>query len=147
MTKHGKAVPLRRQRAGVDNALLIRSAESLGRMIGSLQRQLEGASKKFATVNALKVFGMDGDGHRGNGLGNGRRSEGGKVRGAGAGTGARTSADGAVAKGGNKSAAAKVRSTADRKSKRASKSAVARKTTGPSRSGAKRKSAKSGRSR
>ena len=37
MTKHGNKLPLRRQR-DVEDALLIRSAESLGRMIGSLQR-------------------------------------------------------------------------------------------------------------
>lgn len=46
MAKHGKALPLRRQREGVEDALLIRSVESLGRMIGSLQRQLEESSRK-----------------------------------------------------------------------------------------------------
>ena len=153
MTKQGKAVPLRRQREGVEDALLIRSAESLGRMIGSLQRQLDGASKKFSNANALKMFGMDGDGHRGDGAGaDGHQSDGhksdDKPRRAGAGKGARKTANGvAVAKGGGKAGATKVRSTADRKSKRASKSAVAKKTAGRSRAGAKRKASKGSRSR
>jgi hypothetical protein len=42
MAKQRKMLPARRAN-GVDNSLLIRSAESLGRMIGSLQRQLDAA--------------------------------------------------------------------------------------------------------
>jgi hypothetical protein len=46
MAKHGKTLPARRQRQAFDSSLLIRSAESLGRVIGSLQRQLDGAAKR-----------------------------------------------------------------------------------------------------
>ena len=42
MAKQRKSLPARRANAA-DNSLLIRSAESLGRMIGSLQRQLDAA--------------------------------------------------------------------------------------------------------
>ena len=116
MAKHGKKLPLRRQREGVEDALLIRSAESLGRMIGSLQRQLDGATKKLSSAGALKMSGMNGRG------------------------------DGTLkppaAKSGSKSGATKVRSTADRTSKRASKSAAARKTAGRSRSSVSRKTSK-----
>ncbi len=53
MARHGKALPARRT-PGMDDSLLIRSAESLGRMIGSLQRQLDGASKKLnSSVQSL----------------------------------------------------------------------------------------------
>src|SRR5688572_12272492 len=41
-----RILPARRQRE--HEALLLRSAESLGRMIGSLQRQLESASRRAA---------------------------------------------------------------------------------------------------
>ena len=119
MAKHGNRLPLRREREGREDALLIRSAESLGRMIGSLQRQLDGASKKLSGARALRLFGMDG--HE----------------------------DGASPRGVAKAADAKprkkkkaVRSTADRTSKRASKSAAAKTTAGRARSGASRKAAK-----
>ena len=42
MAKQRKILPARRANP-VDNSLLLRSAESLGRMIGSLQRQLDAA--------------------------------------------------------------------------------------------------------
>jgi len=42
MARQSKTLPARRQDAA-DDSLLIRSAESLGRMIGSLQRQLDAA--------------------------------------------------------------------------------------------------------
>src|SRR5687768_2115723 len=42
MARQGKTRPARREN-GTNDSLLIRSAESLGRMIGSLQRQLEAA--------------------------------------------------------------------------------------------------------
>jgi hypothetical protein len=136
MAKHGNRLPLRRQREGVEDALLIRSAESLGRMIGSLQRQLDGASKKLAETGALRMFGNDG-----HGAGQVRR-DGAKA----ADTSSRkTSGAAARAKGGSKSGATKVRSTADRKSKRTSKSAAAKKTAGRARSGASREGSKGGR--
>jgi len=131
MAKHGNKLSLRRQRTGVEDALLIRSAESLGRMIGSLQRQLDGASKKLADASALRIFGT-----------NGQKPEPAR-RGAAKAADTSRKASGAAgrAKGGGKSGATKVRSTADRKSKRAAKSATAKKTAGLARSGASRKSA------
>ena len=39
-----------RDRSGDDESLLLRSAESLGRMIGSLQRQLDVATGRLATA-------------------------------------------------------------------------------------------------
>ena len=42
MAKQRKTLPARRKNA-IDTSLLIRSAESLGRVIGSLQRQLDAA--------------------------------------------------------------------------------------------------------
>ncbi len=49
MAKHGSRLPARkpqkRERRD-EESLLIRSAESLGRMIGSLQRQLDVAARK-----------------------------------------------------------------------------------------------------
>lgn len=43
--KHAKKV---RDRSGDDDSLLLRSAESLGRVIGALQRQLDGATKRLS---------------------------------------------------------------------------------------------------
>src|SRR5687768_11805597 len=117
MAKHGNRLPLRRQREGVEDALLIRSAESLGRMIGSLQRQLDGASKKLAETGALRMFGADGH-ETGQARGDGAKA---------ADTPSRKTSGTSRAKGASKSGATKVRSTADRKSKRASKSAAAKK--------------------
>ena len=57
MARHGKALPARRT-PGMDDSLLIRSAESLGRMIGSLQRQLDGASRKL-NGGTLSTTGRD----------------------------------------------------------------------------------------
>src|SRR5687768_14800008 len=136
MAKHGNRVPLRREREGGEDALLIRSAESLGRMIGSLQRQLDGASKKLSGARARRIFGMDGhqDGASPRGVSKAADAK------------SRNRADAATGdKGGSKSGATKVRSTADRKSKRASKSAVAKKTAGRARSGASRKASKGAR--
>lgn len=49
MTKRRKVLPARkpRDRSRDDDALLLRSAESLGRVIGALQRQLDGATKRL----------------------------------------------------------------------------------------------------
>jgi hypothetical protein len=46
MAKRSKTLPARKR--DDDDSLLLRSAESLGRMIGSLQRQLDGASKRWS---------------------------------------------------------------------------------------------------
>lgn len=50
MTKRKKVLPARklRDRSRDDESLLLRSAESLGRVIGSLQRQLDGVTKRLA---------------------------------------------------------------------------------------------------
>ena len=122
MTKHGNKLPLRRQR-GDEDALLIRSAESLGRMIGSLQRQLEGASKRLSGAGALRMFGTDGHEH--------------------------SAPPRPVAKAAEKprTQRAKPKAPAGAKdgstSKRASKSAAAKKTAGRARPGSSRKAAKS----
>ena len=56
MAKRRKTLPARkpRDRSRDDDSLLLRSAESLGRVIGALQRQLDGATRKLA--------GSDGNG-------------------------------------------------------------------------------------
>jgi hypothetical protein len=50
MAKRDKVLPARkpRDRARDDGSLLIRSAETLGRTIGSLQRQLDGAPRRLS---------------------------------------------------------------------------------------------------
>ena len=108
MAKQRKILPARRNNA-IDDTLLIRSAESLGRVIGSLQRQLDAA--RHLTARAVGV-GSDGD--------------------------AGVRSDVSLRKNGSqpstKSSAKKTRSNADHKSKRAAKSTAAKKTTAASRS-------------
>jgi hypothetical protein len=50
MAKRDRVLPARKQRdrSREDESLLIRSAESLGRMIGSLQRQLDDAGQRIS---------------------------------------------------------------------------------------------------
>ncbi len=48
MAKQDKVAPARKQRE--EESVLLRSAESLGRMIGTLQRQLDGASRSMAAA-------------------------------------------------------------------------------------------------
>jgi hypothetical protein len=50
MAKRRKALPARPpvDGAGEEHSLLLRSAESLGRVIGALQRQLDDASKRLS---------------------------------------------------------------------------------------------------
>jgi hypothetical protein len=50
MAKRRKALPARppMDGAGAEHSLLLRSAESLGRVIGALQRQLEDATKRLS---------------------------------------------------------------------------------------------------
>ena len=51
MAKRTRMLPARKQRHSRDDeSLLMRSAESLGRMIGTLQRQLDGATKRLAVT-------------------------------------------------------------------------------------------------
>ena len=132
MARDGRTLPARRQRDTFDESVLVRSAETLGRMIGSLQRQLDGAAKKLAASN--------GNGARPSANGNTPTNKRGAMAKTTASRKPSRSAAGA-GKGGGNSDATKTRSTADRKSKRASKSAAAKKTAG--RAGA-RKSKKSG---
>jgi hypothetical protein len=50
MTRQIKLLPARkpRDRSRDDDSLLLRSAESLGRVIGALQRQLDGATRRLS---------------------------------------------------------------------------------------------------
>lgn len=124
MARQGKTRPARRESA-TNDSLLIRSAESLGRMIGSLQRQLDAA--RHLTDRA------DSDQFRGNGHVPARQSGGtAKTQ--------RKTKSAATSKAGGTQAAA------DRKSTRAAKSA-ARKTGVRNRSGAKQRAAKASRGR
>ena len=58
MAKQRKTLPARRKNA-IDTSLLIRSAESLGRVIGSLQRQLD-AARQLTTRSAGTEPGRNG---------------------------------------------------------------------------------------
>jgi len=64
MAKRGKVLPARRQRDRGEPSVLLRSAESLGRVIGLLQRQLDGpstaVSKKTGTATE-DIVGNNGD--------------------------------------------------------------------------------------
>jgi len=53
MAKRRRMLPARkpRDRSRAGDSLLLRSAESLGRVIGALQRQLEGATKHLLKPN------------------------------------------------------------------------------------------------
>lgn len=129
MAKQSKVLPARKPRE--EDSLLIRSAESLGRMIGTLQRQLDDASRKLSPRPFVPDATADGDGHA--------KSATVSVRTPGRAAQAKKSP--------SKSGATKIRSTADRKSKRASKSAAAKKSAGRTRSGASRKNRKAARRR
>ena len=64
MAKQQRALPVRKQRdrSRDEESLLLRSAESLGRVIGALQRQLDGAAKglsKTATDAVKSVAGTE----------------------------------------------------------------------------------------
>ena len=125
MARQEKTRPARRQNA-TNESLLIRSAESLGRVIGSLQRQLDAA--RHLTDRA------DGAQFRGNGHVPARQQRGGAAK-------AQRKTNSA-----RPDAGSKLASAADRKSKRAAKSA-AKKTAGRNRSGAKQRAAKASRGR
>src|SRR5687768_4997449 len=53
MAKPVKPLPARRAQVR-DDSLLLRSAESLGRIIGRLQRQLESASRPSSTADGVE---------------------------------------------------------------------------------------------
>jgi hypothetical protein len=120
MAKRGKKVlPARKSAASRDDdSLLIRSAESLGRVIGSLQRQVQGTTKRMSSVaedamDALPEMPQLG-----------RRASGGSRKGTGT----------------RKSAAPKSGGT--RKSAGTTKRAGARKTAGSRKTGGARKSSR-----
>ena len=50
MAKQGRRVLPARKKDRDDDSLLVRSAESLGRVIGSLQRQLQDTSKRASSL-------------------------------------------------------------------------------------------------
>jgi len=52
MAKRGKLLPARRQRDRPQDgdSILLRSAESIGRVIGTLQRQLDGARSRLSGI-------------------------------------------------------------------------------------------------
>jgi hypothetical protein len=60
MARHNKTLPARRQTT-TNDSLLIRSAESLGRVIGSLQRQLDAARHLTGRATSAEFI---ADGHR-----------------------------------------------------------------------------------
>ena len=126
MARQGKTRPARRESA-TNDSLLIRSAESLGRMIGSLQRQLDAA--RHLTGRA------DGAQFRGNGHVPARQQNSGAVK-----TQRKT-------KSSRTSNTASTAAAADRKSKRAAKSAAKKTAAGRNRSGAKQRAAKASRGR
>jgi hypothetical protein len=125
MARQAKTRPARGENA-TNDSLLIRSAESLGRVIGSLQRQLEAA--RHLTDRA------DGAQFRRNGHVPARQQSGGAAK-----TQRKT-------KSARPDAGSKLASAADRKSKRAAKSA-AKKTAGRNRSESKQRAAKASRGR
>jgi hypothetical protein len=124
MAKQGKTRPARRESA-TNDSLLIRSAESLGRMIGSLQRQLDAARHLTRRADSTP---FSGNGHL-----SARPHSGGTAKSPRKAKAAGTKAGG-------------THSAADRKSKRGAK-AAARKTAGRNRSGAKQRAAKTTRGR
>jgi len=59
MAKRSKALPARKSaRSRDDDSALIRTAESLGRMIGSLQRQLQDATSHMADAGETALDGL-----------------------------------------------------------------------------------------
>jgi hypothetical protein len=56
MAKRSKALPARKSaRSRDDDSVLIRTAESLGRMIGSLQRQLQDATSQMSEAGDAAI--------------------------------------------------------------------------------------------
>ena len=64
MARQVKVLPARRPR-DEDDSILLRSAETIGRVIGTLQRQLDGARGRFSEFVLDKEIGSnDGNGSR-----------------------------------------------------------------------------------
>ena len=126
MARQSKTRPARRESA-TNDSLLIRSAESLGRMIGSLQRQLDAARHLTGRADTAQI---SGNGHvparqQGSGFEKTPRKT----------ASSRTSNTGTT------------RTAADRKSKRAAKSAAKKTGVSRNRSGAKQRAVKTSRGR
>ena len=124
MARQSKTLPARRQDA-TNESLLIRSAESLGRVIGSLQRQLDAARHLTGRASDAE---FSANGHR-----PARQRE--------VATEAKTQRKTKA----RASDATRTRAASDRKSKRAAKSALNKTAVGRKRSGATRRAAKTGR--
>lgn len=145
MARQGKALPARTR--PVDESLFVRSAESLGRIIGSLQRQLDGASKTFDGARAAAGIDGRGNGHHGAATKRAAKAPRAKSAKTPPPKAARaTSTGGANVTGASKSSAATRRATANRTTTRAAKPAMAGKATSRSRPVAGRKSGRRGRS-
>lgn len=106
MAKQRKLLPARRANP-VDNSLLIRSAESLGRMIGSLQRQLDAARLLTVRANGSNVRARE-HGEAGTAR---RAGSGGTKRKTTKSAAAKTAASAKKATGGNSRGSAKRRTT------------------------------------
>jgi hypothetical protein len=106
MTKQGKVLPARRPRFD-DGSVLLRSAESIGRVIGTLQRQLDGARGRLSGL----ADDEDMTRHRHNGSG----------------AAAKATRNAAVRSTARKATSQAKKTAATTKSKRASKSTAARK--------------------
>ena len=117
-----KVVPARKSRD--DDSLLTRSAESLGRVIGSLQRQMQGTTRRMSSAaeDAMDALPEMPDLGRFTGSGSPKRSSARKT------TGARKS-------GGTRKAASTRNRTAARKTTGAGKPAGSRKTAGARKAG------------
>jgi hypothetical protein len=63
MAKQGKELPARRQREREEPSVLLKSAESLGRVIGLLQRQLDDAAARVGRKGRTDTARMNGDGN------------------------------------------------------------------------------------
>ena len=64
MARYGKVLPARRPREE-DDSILLRSAETIGRVIGTLQRQLDGARGRLSGfVVDEEIAGTDRNGSR-----------------------------------------------------------------------------------
>lgn len=146
MARQGKALPAR-TRPVLDESLFVRSAESLGRIIGSLQRQLDGASKAFDGARAARGIVGRANGHHEAATKRATKAPRTKSAKTAPPKAARvTSAGGTNVRGASKSIAAPVRAPSNGTTKRAAKPAAASKATSRTRPVAARKGARSGRS-
>ncbi len=120
MAKQGKVLPARRPREAAEDSLLIRSAESLGRVIGSLQRQLDTASRRMADRDDdMEIVPVSDNGFRT------AKNAGGRKK-----TKNTTTARKRATSAGRTSGQAKAQSATKRSAPRAARSSTAKKTSG-----------------